>query len=269
MTTMQKALGEQAYKLGKKAAKHDPRTLRLANYLPPTAIAPPPSKEDWEKKVKNWPMMMNDTLGDCTCACAGHMIEQWTTYTDDAYTPDDHAIVGAYSAITGYTPGNPDTDQGAVVVDVLNYWRRTGIAKRKILGYAALEPRNHMQVRDSVVLFGNCYLGVSLPISAQNQRVWSVPPGGPTGQGAPGSWGGHAIPVVAYNTRGLTVVTWGALKHMTWHFLDTYCDEAYAVLSHDWIAKNKLSPGNFDLEALQADLQQIDDIRAARVNVAA
>jgi len=44
---------------------------------------------------------------------------------------------------------------------------------------------------------------------------------------------------------------------MTWGFLDTYCDEAYAVLSQDWIEKSGLAPSNFDLTALQADLQQI------------
>jgi hypothetical protein len=45
---------------------------------------------------------------------------------------------------------------------------------------------------------------------------------------------------------------------MTWGFLDTYCDEAYAVLSQDWIDKTNLAPNNFDLTALQADLQQIN-----------
>jgi hypothetical protein len=255
---------QPTYKLGKLPAKHDARTLQLANYLAPTAIAPPPVKEDYEKKVKNWPMMQNDQLGDCTCACAGHMTEEWTTYAGAAFTPGDSAILKAYEMVGGYRPGQPDTDQGAVVVDVLNYWRRTGIAKHKILGYAALEPNNHNQVKDSVFLFGNCYLGIALPLSAQTQRVWAVPPGGAKGSGAPGSWGGHAVPVVAYNQRGLTVVTWGALKHMTWGFLDTYCDEAYAVLSQDWIDATKhVSPANFDLETLQADLKQIDKVNAA------
>lgn len=261
MTYLQPKL-EHTYRLGKQAARQDPRTLRLANYLPSTAIAPPPAKEDWEKKVKNWPMMLNDSIGDCTCACAGHMIEEWTTYVGKTDTPDNDAILAAYEAITGYDPNDPSTDQGAVVLDVLNYWRRTGIGGHQILAYAALEPKNHDQVRDSVVLFGNCYLGVSLPISAQNQRVWSVPPGGPTGQGAPGSWGGHAIPVVAYNQRGLTVVTWGALKRMTWGFFDTYCDEAYAVLSQDWIDQNGLAPNSFDLDALKADLTEIHAVDA-------
>jgi hypothetical protein len=247
----------QKIKLGKGPPRHDPRTLQLAKYIPATAIAPPPAKEDWAKKVSQWPMMLNDSLGDCTCACAGHMIEQWTTYASQTIIAPDTAVLKAYEDVGGYNPADPSTDNGAIILDVLNYWRKTGIGGRQILAYAVLEPKNHMQFKDSVVLFGNCYIGVALPVSAQNQSVWAVPQGGPTGQGAPGSWGGHAIPIVSYDARGLTVVTWGSLKRMTWGFLDTYCDEAYAVLSQDWIETTNLAPNNFNLTALQADLQQI------------
>jgi len=45
----------------------------------------------------------------------------------------------------------------------------------------------------------------------------------------------------------------------TWQFIDTYCDEAYAVLSQDWINNvTKLSPSDFNLAALQTDLGDID-----------
>jgi hypothetical protein len=64
--------------------------------------------------------------------------------------------------------------------------------------------------------------------------------------------------VVAYDQRGLTVVTWGALQRMTWGFLYAYCDEAYAVLSQDWISQTtKLVASGFDLVALDKDLQLI------------
>jgi hypothetical protein len=253
----------QKIKLGKAPARHDSRTLQLAKYIPAKAVPAPPAKEDFATKVKKWPMMLNDNLGDCTCACAGHMIEQWTTYSGTAVIPPDASILTAYEAVGGYNPANPDSDQGAVIIDVLNYWRQTGVDGHKIMAYASLEPKNHGEVMDSVVLFGNCYLGVALPLSAQTQAVWAVPPGGAVGQGAPGSWGGHAIPIVAYDSRGLTVITWGATKRMSWGFLDAYCDEAYAVLSQDWINKvTNLTPDKFDLAALQADLNQITQAKA-------
>jgi hypothetical protein len=252
-------------KLGKSPARYDSRTLQLAKYIPTATLAPPPATEDYSKKVSSWPMMLNDTLGDCTCACAGHMIEQWTTYSGTPVVPANPSILKAYEAVSGYNPANPQSDKGAVILDVLNYWRNTGIDAHKILAYASLEPKNHGEVEDSVALFGNCYLGVELPLTAQNQTVWAVPPGGATGQGAPGSWGGHAVPIVAYDTRGLTVITWGAKKRMSWGFLDAYCDEAYAVVSQDWISKvTHLAPDKFDLAALEADLKQITQVKSAK-----
>jgi len=242
-------------KLGKQAPRHDPRTFLFAKYLKEEALPPPPASENFATKVKRWPMMLNDRIGDCTCAAAGHMIEQWTTYAGRAVVLSDAQIVAAYSAITGYDPKDPSSDKGAVEIDVLNYWRKTGFARHTIEGYVALEPGNHTHIEDSVMIFGNCYIGLALPVSAQRQTVWSVPPGGPVGPGAPGSWGGHAVPVVAYDARGLTVVTWGATKRMTWSFWDAYCDEAYAVLSDDWVSKlNKKATNEFDLKTLQKDL---------------
>jgi hypothetical protein len=192
------------------------------------------------------------------------MIEQWTTYAKDPFTPSDPQIIDAYSAITGYDPATGNHDDGAVILDVLNYWRHDGIAGRQIIAFASVDPRSEVEVEDAVFLFGNCYLGIQLPVTAQTQSVWAVPPGGPTGPGAPASWGGHAVPVVAYSRRGLMVVTWGALKRMTWGFLQTYSDEAYAVLSNDWINKTSdLAANGFDIEALEADLSQIGPVVGA------
>ncbi len=161
-------------------------------------------------------MMANDRIGDCTIAAAGHCIEEWTTDAGSPVIVPDPEIIAAYSAVSGYDPATGRPDGGANELDALNYWRQTGIGGHQIRAYVALEPGNHEHVRDAVAIFGNCYIGLAMPVTAQTQRVWSVPPNGAVGPGAPGSWGGHAVPVVAYNARELTVVTWGALKRMTW-----------------------------------------------------
>jgi hypothetical protein len=248
-------------KLGKQVARHDPRTLLLAAYLTP-ALPAPPATFDVTGKVTNWGMMENDQIGDCTCAAAGHLIMEWTANAGKKMvTPTDKQIVAAYSAITGYNPTTGANDNGAVEVDVLNYWRQTGIAGHKIGAYVALEPTNHTHVMDSVYIFEGCYIGLQLPISAQaqvqNHQPWSVPPGGTTGDGKPGSWGGHAVPVVAYDSRGVTVVTWGVLQQMTWSFWAAYCEEAYAILSNDMLTGKKKSPQGFSLQQLQADLADL------------
>jgi hypothetical protein len=243
-------------KLGKLAVRRDPRTLMMAKYVTGQLPAPPASK-DWAGKVgKSWGMMKNDAIGDCTCAAAGHLIMEWTANAGTMVKPSTRDIVQAYSAITGYDPRTGAHDNGAAELDVLNYWRRTGIADHRIAAFVSLEPTNHTHVMDAVSIFGGCYIGVLLPQTAQGQSVWSVPPGGTSGPGAPGSWGGHAVPVVAYDPRGLTVVTWGKLLRMTWAFWAAYCDEAYAILSTDFVSKGK-APSGFDLKTLQADLKKL------------
>ncbi len=165
-------------KLGKTPAVHDPRTLQLANYLRPAVLPPPPPQADWSTKVASWPMMMNNTIGDCTVAAAGHCIEEWTTDVGDPVIVPDATIVAVYSVVSGYDPKTGQHDVGANELKVLNYWRQQGIGGHTIRAYAALEPGNLDHVRDAVFLFGNCYIGLAMPLSAQTQAIWSVPPGG-------------------------------------------------------------------------------------------
>ena len=249
-------------KLGKTPPRHDPRALLLASYLTAALPAPPASFDLTKKMPADWGMMANDQIGDCTCAAAGHLIMEWTENSGKKMvTPTDKQIIAAYSAITGYNPTTGANDNGANETDVLNYWRQTGIANDKIGAYVSLEPSNHTHIMDSVYIFEGCYIGLSLPTSAQaqtqNHQPWSVPPGGPTGDGKPGSWGGHAVPVVAYDSRSLTVVTWGALQTMTWGFWAAYCEEAYAILSLDYLNGKKEAPQGFNLKQLQADLADL------------
>ena len=251
-------------RLGKLAVRHDPRTLLMAKYAT-AQLASPPDAYDWTKKVNtSWGMMGNDKIGDCTCAAAGHLIMEWTANAGKMVTPSLQAIIKAYSAITGYDPKTGNHDNGAAELDVLNYWRNTGIAAHKIAAFVSLEPSNHTHIMDGTWIFGGCYIGLALPKSAQaqtsNKQIWSVPPGGTGGDGAPGSWGGHAVPVVAYDSRSLTVVTWGALQTMTWGFWAAYCDEAYAILSPDFLKQKggqPVTPDGFNLAQLQADLADL------------
>jgi hypothetical protein len=88
-----------------------------------------------------------------------------------------------------------------------------------------------------------------------------VPAQGLSGDGAPGSWGGHAVFVVAYDGRGLTCISWGKLQRMSWNFWVAYCDESYGLLSKDWIersgAKSGLAPSGLDVAALAADMNAL------------
>lgn len=241
-------------KLGKRPVRHDKRTLLLADYLT-GPLPPPPAAQDWARHLAKIGMMLNDQIGDCTCAAAGHAIQIWSSNANREVTVSDADVVAAYSAITGYSPNDPSTDNGAVELDVLNYWRQTGIGGHKIAGFVKLEPKNTSHIESAIALFGGTYIGLGLPISAQNQNVWSVV-GGPDGE--PGSWGGHAVYVVEYDAHGLTCITWGQLKRMTWGFWQQYCDEAYGILSNDWLnPTTHIAPNGFNIGVLMADLQKV------------
>jgi len=241
------------HRLGKLPPRRDDRTLRLASYISP--IKPqPPVVCDWTGRVPTWPMFANDTLGDCTIAAAGHLVDSWTTYAQgNESSISDAAIVAAYSAITGYTPGNPDTDRGAVELDVLKYWRSKGIAGHTIGAFAAVSPGDTRLIKAAIYLFGGIYVGVNLPKSAQSQKIWDVTSGT---NAIPGSWGGHAMSIQSYDAEGLTCITWGEKQVMTWRWFETYCDESYACFSDDFI-KAGHNPLGVDVATLRKDLAAV------------
>lgn len=246
------------HKLGKLATRVDRRTLKLAKYLA-GVLAPAPTSRDWTGAIGQLGEMGNDRLGNCTCAAAGHLIQGWTgNATGTPIVLSDNDIVLAYEAVGGYNPADPSTDNGCVELDVLNYWRNNGIgpASHKIAAYASVNPKNFNEVMQAVDLFGGIYIGVGLPTSAQSQvgGLWDVTSASP---GDINSWGGHAIPIVGYTPNDLTCVTWGALQKMTWPWLLAYCDEAYALVTVDWIEANGDSPSGFDIATLQADLADL------------
>ena len=240
-----------AQKLGKLPVRTDVRTLSLARYVDPAKLPSPPDAFDETTRVHDWPMYANDRIGDCTIAAAGHMIEAWTAAGQGK--PVEVPETGVLAAFDQVKQVDPATGEaGAVVLDVLQLWRASGIAGHRIGAYARVSVHDHELVRSGAWLFGGLYLGLQMPLSAQSQQTWDWP-GSLTGPAAPGSWGGHAVDVVRYDAKTLTAVTWGRLQELTWAFLDRYCDEAYCILSADFLAGDR-APNGFDLEALKADL---------------
>lgn len=244
-------------KLGKLPPKHDSRTLHLADYIDRTAIPKVPPLHKWSTKVTSWPIMLNDQIGDCAIAGPGHQIELWTTYAKpNTLAPSDSAILEAYSAVSGYDPRTGNNDNGCVLLDVMKYWRSTGIGGHQIMAFATIPINNPRLIATGIFMFGGICIGLALPVSAQEQINRGLPwtyTGSYTSQ--PGSWGGHCVEVVDYDPAVLTCVTWGKLQTMSWEFLTRYCDEIYVCLSNDWIFPTGNSPSGFNLAALQQDLQ--------------
>jgi hypothetical protein len=53
------------------------------------------------------------------------------------------------------------------------------------------------------------------------------------------------------------VVTWGALQQMTWDFWDTYCDEAYAILSEDFVQPDQVAASGISVQDRSNDRQRV------------
>jgi hypothetical protein len=238
-------------KLGKLAPKRSLKTLALGNYLSVGKLPVPPTHNAWEYAVKvPYGMMMNDTVGDCTCASAGHMIQAWTANNNNAITISDDDVVKAYSAVSGYKPGDESTDVGSTGLDVLNYWKSTGVAGHKILGFATLDTQNVEQLKAAIYLFGGIYTGFQFPQYAMGQNNWVVESKDTQ------IIGGHAVPYFGYGRGGATCVTWGKTQPASWEFFITYTDEAYAVVSQEWVnAVSQKAPSGLDLQTLLTDLQ--------------
>jgi hypothetical protein len=266
--------------LGKLPYKHDDRTLKVADYLG-KALPPAPPVVDWGRFVKTpWGMELNDQLGCCAIAAPGHMEMAWTAASGKPFVPQDPQILSAYEAVSGYTPSDPSTDAGCVVLDVLKYWSKTGIANHKISAYAAVNPSNMPEVLQAINLFGGLDLGFSLPAAAQKMGThWTAPPAGVpakrhrfwmfgdpdqtqhdsglSGDWTPGSWGGHAVTALAFDQHAqtLTVVSWGELITVDYGFFAAYCDEAWAIVSPDLFNGKGLDQKGMRIDQLLADVK--------------
>jgi hypothetical protein len=246
-------VGMVEVKLGKKAARHDPRTLAYAKYR--TAVQAPPSAAHWGHGLP-FTMLGNDQYGDCVEAGYAHQVQVWGDRAGHPFAPSDNEALGAYSAITGFRPGDPNTDNGTDMLTAVGYWKSTGLGGQKITAYAALNPLVNAEMCEAIAWYGGAYIGLQLPVSAQSQvgSEWTVTTGQ---QAAPGSWGGHCVPLCGYDQNTLWCVTWGALQAMTWEFLTTYCDEAFVLLATDWIAASGQAPSGLAWGQLLADLANL------------
>jgi hypothetical protein len=234
--------------LGKLPKKFNHKNLQLARYMP--TLPTPPAKVDHASRLPaDIGMMGNDKYGDCTVAAAAHMIQSWTTYAERGMLPlTDAQVLAAYNALS-------PNDQGAYMLDVLNYWRKTGIGGEKIEAFVETGIADLTQAKLAVQYFGAQYIGLSLP-DINTFGPWTTP----TGQPNPNN--GHAVCVLDYDdtTKEMLVATWGGLMVMSYAWFLKYMDEGYACLDDiSLIVASGRSPEGFDWTALQTDLAHIGD----------
>lgn len=232
-----------------------PRVM-LEDHVDFTVMPSPPASIDWASEVKEWPMYLNDQLGDCTCAEVGHAEQAWTAYASTEFTMPEQNILSLYETVGGYIPGNPSTDNGCVIQDVLQYMTSTGIGGHKYLAFAQLGYLGDMnKIYQVLDMFGSIYLGINCPDSAEAQfskgEIWTYVPGATI-------VGGHAIALQKKNPDStMGVVTWGALQQMDQSFWLHYVEEAWVAVTEDWFGKTGDTPTGLNMTSLMADFRSL------------
>ena len=198
-------------------------------------------------------MYDNDKYGDCVWAAIGHEIEQKTRYGSGKTVEVPVAdLIAGYSAVTGFNADDPSTDNGTYVQDGLAFWRKSGIGgKHQTIMYAEVVSSNLTEVRQAVYLMGDVHVGFNFPTFAMEQfdsgKPWDLSSVNTSIEG------GHAVTAVGYDANYLYVVTWGQIQKMTWAFWNKYVDEAWAIITQEWVDQNSNNAAGINLYALGQD----------------
>jgi len=253
------------HKLGRLHRTYNPRIPHMSALLAGQTLAPPPASVDWTGRMPaNLGMMLNDTLGDCTCAAVYHAIQVWSFNAAGTMdTEPDGDVKELYIFACGYNPRVAGEGPGGNEQHVLTYLLNTGAptgtngqTRHKIAGFVEVDPRNTDDVKRAINNCGVAYIGFNVPQNIMPQggeppAVWQVDPSNPP------SVGGHAVVLPGYDATGVKVISWGQYYTMTWDFFAKYVDEVYAIADPAWIDAKGTSPGGLSLAEIEQQMQGI------------
>jgi hypothetical protein len=214
---------------------------------------------------------MNDQLGCCVISGGYHLVGAFTGNAGNEFVASDQQIISDYSAIGGYVPGRPDTDNGCDEETALNYWMKQGFQNgTKLAGWLSVDPSNQTELQQAVAIFEHVYWGMEMPDQWINQAMPQFPGGSLASPAAvwdmagdPNPDNGHCITSFAFNASGLLTDTWGSLVSLTWEAAAYYGGsnqdgEAYVVLSPDLLnAASQKAPNALDWASLVADFNSM------------
>jgi len=255
------------FKLGRLPRTFDPRVPHMSALLAGQTPPPPQPSVDYTVGLPaNLGMMLNDTLGDCTCAAFYHAVQVWTANANPPMvTEPDSDVEQLYIQGDGYNPAKggegPGGNEQKLLTFVMNKGAPAGAAgqdRLKIAAFVEVDPRNIDDVKRAIGDCGVVYIGFNVPQflmpppPAVPPSVWDVQPGQDDT-----SIGGHAVVLAGYNAAGARVISWGQYYTMTWAFFSKFVDEVYAIADADWIAAKGTSPGGLTLQQLEGQMSAL------------
>lgn len=207
-------------------------------------------------------MFCNDTLGDCAIAGSIEEVRLANALAGKTVNFTDETAIKNYSAITGYKPDDPSTDQGTDVHELYQYRKATGIVDadgnhHKIKAYAGLTPGDWDELLIALWLFpSGVGIGIDVPDNAQQQfeagQPWHLT------RGHHSIEGGHYIPIVdAVRPDQAGLFTWGAHGGIMRTFYEKYNTVAAVALTEEMFTDGK-SPTGIELAKLAADVPALN-----------
>ena len=245
--------------LGRLRPKERPK-LHLKDYATVSFFADVPTSVDYSAKAQNSLSNIygNDVLGCCVISMCDHLVGVETGNADNEKVATLDQVIADYSAIGGYNPNDPTTDNGCDEQTAFSYYQQNGFFDgTKLAGYVAVDATNKELVKAAIYWFENVCVGFEIPDSGVSPipasgQVWNL-------TGAPNPSNGHAVMVVGYDDSYVYVATWGMILKVTWDAFAMYMvpaagGECYALLTPDELASGQEEcPNGIAWASLQAD----------------
>jgi hypothetical protein len=254
-------------KLGRRAVAHDARMPKLANAIRWDNLPEPAqSSLTWlalEPKG-GIPMLGNDQFGCCVEASMCHYIQMANLYvrcmgdgTPELPTPTEDECLAIYSAITGFDPTNPATDQGTVFLGqggALEYWVNHGITVggklNKATHGATVNVKDQREIKKAIELFGFVFTGATLTEdNVQSGFMWR-PDNSPIA-------GGHEFLTCGYGPGFYQVLTWDGNWRYVPEWEMSHVDEMVIVSDPALFDKHGIDPAGVSLATLNNDLSML------------
>jgi hypothetical protein len=238
-------------------------------------LPPPPDGRTWDSpsiaEHGGWPMLNNDSYGDCTVAGADHMMMCWAANAlEEFWTFNNTLALADFNHLrTG--------DNDAQAFHILAGWELFGLHRNvggaaspvRIDDFCPLKKSDpqalRLQIKQSIALLGGCYLTFALPVFSTGPNAngqvggfwtedWTKSDAYLTAKGAQAAKSvlNHCVNAIGYDGDMLSIVTWGALQTMSLDFYVKYHLETYAVLCRAaWLRPDRTTPSGLSDAQLQ------------------
>lgn len=250
------------FKGGKLPPKRHDKLIALSDFMTAAETWPAVPAMGWEATVdpSSWGMLGNDQYGDCAEAGILHLVQAQSANAGNLLSATTDQALALYSAVTGFNPNDPNSDQGTVLTDLLAWIQKNGLEMTdmtgktvtvEVVGSAAFDITSIAQMRYATYLFGGSYLGINCPEQCEEDLSnWNFAAGLPIA-------GGHCIPRVGEGAAGGQIVSWADVIPFSNGFWTAYGDEGYVVVTKAWLNAQALAPSGLDLNGLVSAMKNL------------